>query len=144
MMITVDVHTDCFICGATLQVTTEAKQVDGEGFLAYDGDPVKCPDCGAAAWISADEDGANVLWDEQSEHNRACYEKYEAREAAKAAEAKPEWCGRKSGSAGKVCDPETCMTPLIGLCDDALQGEVCRYPYNPLANATLGGQDDGS
>jgi len=63
---------DCFICGDELVALSDSTTG------VTDGDEVICEACGAEAWISADEDGAGVSYDEMSAHNVLCAERYEA------------------------------------------------------------------
>ena len=65
---------DCFICGDELVALSDSTTG------VTDGDEVICEACGAEAWISADEDGAGVSYDEMSAHNVLCAERYEANE----------------------------------------------------------------
>lgn len=87
----VDTDSDCFVCGDAFQIRTSAPQVcpcDGAGagncarhdgfWWAFDGDEAICPGCGALGYVAADEDESSVAYDELSEHNVRCMEKYEA------------------------------------------------------------------
>lgn len=51
---------ECCECGCSVNVYT----VLDAG--AYDGDSVKCPECGQTGYISADEDGCETVWHECS------------------------------------------------------------------------------
>ncbi len=82
-------HEDCPVCGSELIVHTNAEQVcpciteGGEEecdcnytYIAGDGDPALCDECGFAAWVSADEDGAYVTYDEGSKANLEVWGNY--------------------------------------------------------------------
>jgi len=62
---------DCPVCGSELTIYTNADQnVDEEpGWYAGDGDPANCQECGFEGYVSADEDGAFVTYDEGLPHN---------------------------------------------------------------------------
>lgn len=55
---------DCPRCGSEGYLLTDARQY-GDGWRAYDGDPVVCEDCELKGWISADVDGAEVRWPDE-------------------------------------------------------------------------------
>ena len=58
---------------------SETDEIEEGSWFAYDGDTVKCSDCGAEAYVSMDCDTAYVTWDEMTAHNSECAKKYEAR-----------------------------------------------------------------
>lgn len=51
---------ECPYCGAILEALATAS--DGG---CRDGDSVRCPECGEGGCVSADEDGAEILWDSE-------------------------------------------------------------------------------
>ena len=54
----------CFSCGSNaVSVRTTVVRAD----WAYDGDRLRCEECGARGWISADVDSATDEWDEEHE-----------------------------------------------------------------------------
>jgi hypothetical protein len=54
---------DCPECGAAPVITTDCK-VDGH---FYDGDEVRCSDCGCPGYFSADEDGGVISWHQEAD-----------------------------------------------------------------------------
>lgn len=65
---------DCFICGDEFIIHTDVPQDEKDAndeyiYLAQDGDLAKCPGCGAVGYVSADEQGAGISWDDSSELN---------------------------------------------------------------------------
>lgn len=87
----IPISDECLICGDELILYTTAEQRcpcdqpsdcasethEAEWFAA-DGDTVQCPDCGAIGYIHCDET-AWVSMDEETDHNIACSQAYEAR-----------------------------------------------------------------
>ncbi len=82
---------ECFVCGDDLVLRTNAPQdcqMDHDAphgdhckkeWYAYDGDDVVCAACGAKGYVSCDGEGsAYVDYDETSEHNVKCFQKWEA------------------------------------------------------------------
>lgn len=66
-------ETECMNCGALFEITTDAEQpeLDAGGFSesgfswqAYDGDEGHCKECGAAHMVSADGEGADIVWND--------------------------------------------------------------------------------
>lgn len=49
---------ECCECGSECEVFT----VSDSG--AYDGDDVRCPECGQTGYVSGDEDGCHTVWHE--------------------------------------------------------------------------------
>jgi hypothetical protein len=88
-----EIPEECFICGESPVILyTEHDQLCGcpagrkcaehsGWWWAADGETVQCPDCGAIGMVSADGESAHVSWDEESDHNVACAEKYEGRKS---------------------------------------------------------------
>lgn len=86
---------DCFICGSVMFVSTTCPQKcqcdDTEScerhedfaYFAYDGDVASCKECGSVGWVSVDGDSAYVNYDEECNHNFACYNAYERRKDGK-------------------------------------------------------------
>jgi len=84
----------CFICGNEMTLRTKCTQdvagikaenglsdtdvVEECSWYAYDGDTVECLKCGAQAWASVDANEAYVAYDETTDHNVRCAEKWEA------------------------------------------------------------------
>jgi len=86
----VETDTDCFVCGDVFYVRTSASQYLGVGreepgqgpqlWQAYDGDLVKCRECGAMAWVSGDGEGDSyIAWDEQTPHNLRCAKRHDGK-----------------------------------------------------------------
>ncbi|HUT20656.1 MAG TPA: hypothetical protein VM366_15980 [Anaerolineae bacterium] len=54
----------CPECGGQATLWTTAR--GGPGWVAYDGDPVGCVECGTRGHVSADDESpAEVVWDEE-------------------------------------------------------------------------------
>lgn len=81
---------ECEICGGQWTILTTTPQeccclerhdecvCEEMGFTwwaSVDDDAV-CHDCGAQGSVTGDEDGGSVTYDQTSEHNMACWEKY--------------------------------------------------------------------
>ena len=74
---------DCLICGSELIIHTTADQREAEKaettWWAWDGDKAVCPDCGGIGNVEVEGDCYGSLsFDEESDHNTACWKKYEA------------------------------------------------------------------
>ena len=54
-------YDECNECGSESEVLTKAPTG------AYDGDEVRCTECGNTGCISADEDGCCTVWHEKSD-----------------------------------------------------------------------------
>ena len=53
---------ECENCGSVVVFETDAEQVEGHEWYAYDGDEGTCQECGAVHAVSADGESAHISW----------------------------------------------------------------------------------
>jgi hypothetical protein len=120
----IDCGMDCLVCGEGMLLHTDASQNpsteqreemgmdpdEPSAWLAWDGDEVVCPSCGATAHFSANgEGGGEIVMDDTTPHNVECARKWEAAQEAKRRDHTPvedkHTCtdGNNGGGDGECC-----------------------------------------